>query len=222
MLQKNTAYNRLQKLGGSDFEIADGQPDIRGWDVKDASGEYIGEVDELLFDETSRKVRYIVLDLEGNAFDLEARDVLVPIGMAQLHEHDDEVVLAEITAAQLNNLPAYDHDSLNEEQEHRIRNAFTGDDAVAPMASADQDFYAHEHFNDNELYRNRVTREADTGTPAGTGTGNSETGGMRLRTRTVNDQYAGNKEPGQPGGGSETGNRLDEQPGDADLPRRTS
>lgn len=63
MSNENT-NKRLQELGGSDFEIAEDQPDIRGWDVKDENGKKIGEVDELIFDEQSRKVRYIVLDLE--------------------------------------------------------------------------------------------------------------------------------------------------------------
>ncbi len=29
----------LEKLKGSDFEIKDGEPDIRGWDVKDRDGQ---------------------------------------------------------------------------------------------------------------------------------------------------------------------------------------
>src|SRR4051794_25979432 len=111
MSDKNSNYH-LQELGGSDFEIADGQPNIKGWDVKDENGKKMGEVDELLFDPQSRKVRYIVLDLEGNVFDLENRDVLVPIGVAQLHGEDDEVILPGITADKLTALPTYDKDQL--------------------------------------------------------------------------------------------------------------
>ncbi len=44
MATENNRQTRLQKLSGSDFEITDGQPDIRGWDVKDASGKQFGEV----------------------------------------------------------------------------------------------------------------------------------------------------------------------------------
>src|SRR5215207_8837942 len=92
---------RLQELGGSNYEIADGQPDIRGWDVKDTTGKKIGEVDELIFDVQSQKVRYIVLDLEGNVLDLEPRNVLVPIGLAQIDEKDEDVILPNVSAAQL-------------------------------------------------------------------------------------------------------------------------
>jgi hypothetical protein len=38
MQAENKRHTRLQKLKGSDYEIEDGQPDIRGWDVKDSSG----------------------------------------------------------------------------------------------------------------------------------------------------------------------------------------
>src|SRR6476646_9821778 len=126
MSERNEYKNRLRELGGSDYEIVDGQPNIKGWDVKDENGQYIGEVEELLFDPQSRKVRYIVLDLEGNAYDLDARKVLVPIGIAALHEKDDDVILQRVHAESFRSLPDYDEDNLNEETEMRIRNSFSG------------------------------------------------------------------------------------------------
>lgn len=168
---KEYRKNHLQELGGSDFEIVDGQPNIKGWDVKDASGQYLGEVDELLFDPQSRKVRYIVLDLEGNVFDLDAREVLVPIGIAALHENDDDVILTGVTADQLRSLPDYDKDALNSETENTIRTAFTGPNthtAVVASASAnDIDFYDHDHFNESNLYKNRDRRTRNSGMDAG-------------------------------------------------------
>src|SRR5438067_805119 len=82
--------NRLQELGGSNYEIIDGEPNIKGWDVKNARGEKIGEVDELLFDPQSRSVRYLVVDLDDNELDLESDDrkVLIPIGLAELYRDD--------------------------------------------------------------------------------------------------------------------------------------
>lgn len=65
MSTENARNSHLQELGGSNYEIAEGQPDIRGWDVKDQSGNKIGKVKELLFDEPSRKVRYIVTKING-------------------------------------------------------------------------------------------------------------------------------------------------------------
>jgi uncharacterized protein (TIGR02271 family) len=175
-LGTNDRNRRLQELGGSDFEIADGQPDIRGWDVKDASGQRIGEVDDLIFDTESRKVRYMKIDLEGNVLDLETRDVLVPIGLAQLHDDDDDVILNNVTADQLRSLPEYDDDNLEDASfESNIRRVFAGAGGAALTGAAltsgtgattdtdrnrDSDFYNHEHFNDQNLYGRRGRQQA--------------------------------------------------------------
>ena len=47
-----------------DFKIAEGEPDIRGWDVRGTDGEKIGEVEDLLVDTAAMKVRYIEVRLE--------------------------------------------------------------------------------------------------------------------------------------------------------------
>jgi uncharacterized protein (TIGR02271 family) len=198
---------RLQELGGSDFEIAEGQPDIRGWDVKDENGKRIGEVDELIFDVQSLKVRYIVLDLEGNVFDLDTRDVLVPIGIAQLHDKGDDVVLSGVTADQIRSLPAYDKDTFGSDAENRIRNVFGGAGGAAVAASAltpgtgrnsDDDFYDHDHFNEDNLYRNRNAKAEDATTipvieeELQVGKREVEKGGIRLRTRVVESPVSEN------------------------------
>jgi len=194
---------RLQELGGSDFEIADGQPDIRGWDVKDENGKKIGEVDELIFDVQSLKVRYIVLDLEGNVLDLDTRDVLVPIGIAQLHDKDDDVLLPGVTAQQLKSLPEYEEGSLTPDVENKVRNVFAGLGGAALTGAAltsdaeinhDDVFYNHDHFNEDNLYRNRQTGTDQAATipvieeELQVGKREVEKGGIRLRTRVVENE----------------------------------
>jgi len=170
----NSRDRRLQELGGSDYEIADGEPDIRGWDVKDANGNRIGEVDELIFDVQSRKVRYMIVDLDKNDLDLDDRDVLVPIGLAELRDNGDDVILNNVTADQLRALPEYDDDNeITTDHESTIRSVFGGlggaalvgagaatgtaltSDTDRDTSDRDTDFYNHDHFNDNNLYRNR-------------------------------------------------------------------
>ena len=199
--EMNSRDRRLQELGESDFEIADGQPDIRGWDVKDASGNRIGEVDDLIFDTQSRKVRYMKIDLEDNVLDLEPRDVLVPIGLAQLHDDDDDVILSGVTADQLRALPEYDDDNLDTDFESGVRRVFSGVGSGALAGAAltsdtDTDFYAHEHFNDDNLYRGRKQGISDATDTTGetipvireeleVGKREVERGGIRLRSRIV-------------------------------------
>ena len=84
--------SHLSELGGSDYEIRDGEPDIKGWDVKNEHGQKLGEVDELLFDPQSRKVRYIILDLADNELGVDVdRKVLIPIGIAKIYNSAGEM-----------------------------------------------------------------------------------------------------------------------------------
>lgn len=196
---KHSQYG-LKKLKGSDYEIAEGQPDIRGWDVKDENGKQIGEIEELIFDENARKVRYMVVDLEDNEFDLDDREVLLPIGMAQLHKDDDDVLLPGVTAAQLSALPDYDDDSLSGDFEDKVRGVFgysgaAGAGTAALSSTRGDEYYNHDHFNEDNLYRNRRGASDDTNTSIPViqeeievGKKTVETGGMRLRSRIVENQ----------------------------------
>lgn len=47
-----------------DFKVADGDPDVRGWDVFTGEGRRIGEVHDLLVDTAATKVRYLDLHLD--------------------------------------------------------------------------------------------------------------------------------------------------------------
>ncbi len=62
---------RTQAEGGlahldelDDFKIAEGEPDIRGWDVRGADGQKLGKVEDLLVDTAALKVRYIEVKLD--------------------------------------------------------------------------------------------------------------------------------------------------------------
>ena len=193
MTPENNRHTRLQKLKGSDFKMADGDPDIRGWDVKDSSGKQLGEVEELIFDTQSLKVRYLVVDLEENDFDLEEKEVLVPVGIAELHQRDDDVILTGISADQLRALPEYDEDRFDTDHETSVRNVFGGLGAAALSGKNDDDFYNHEHFNEANLYRNRSSEmETDEKSSAPlireelqVGKKEVETGSVKLRSRIV-------------------------------------
>lgn len=160
----NMKHRRLQEMDRSDFEIVDGEPDIRGWDVKNTSGQKIGEVEDLIIDAQKKKVRYIVLDTDDNELDLDDRKVLVPIGLAELHEKDDDVIIP-VEVQQLSSLPEYDSDRLDETVEQKIcsvlgrQNQNLGRDKYTESSNrtgSTDDFYGHQYFNDDNLYKNRL------------------------------------------------------------------
>ena len=177
-------HRRLQELDRSDFEIVDGEPDIRGWDVKNQNGNKIGEVEELIVDAQQKKVRYMVVDLDDNELKLDHRKVLLPIGMAQLHRDDDDVILPNIQETQLSQLPDYDEDHLNAEVERRICGVLGRKDTAITTSAVSteelpQDFYVHEYYNADNLYKNRL-HEA---TPAKTTQQSEHEKGLRLWER---------------------------------------
>ncbi len=149
--------DRLHELNGSNYEIAKGQEDITGWDVKDSQGDIVGKVDDLVFDKESLKVRYMILKLKKDK-DLgidETRKVLIPIGMAQLDREDDEVFLQNFNIARLNSLPEYSKDMLNREMETQTYNTATGTTAAVATGA---DFYNNDYYDDRNLYKNRRDR----------------------------------------------------------------
>ena len=177
--KKETPTTRLRELSGSDYTIAKGQPDIRGWDVRDGSGRKFGAVSDLIFDIRANKVRYLVLNIfDTRELELEKRTVLVPIGLAELDPTDNDVLLPTVTPFQLRALPRYDKTNLGAKAERDISTVFGregfGTTTVATTSAAAQDdtdvddsFYNHDHFNEDNMYRRR------RGTAA---TGNQNTG----------------------------------------------
>lgn len=152
-------HRRLQELDRSDFEIVKGEPDIRGWDVKNSSGQKIGEAEELIVDARQKKVRYMVVDLDDNELKLEHRKVLVPIGLAELHRKDDDVILPGVQAEHIAALPAYDASDLTPETERKICSVLgRGADSMGAAGSENhqEGFYDHAYFNDDNLYKNRL------------------------------------------------------------------
>ena len=172
-------YYHLEELGGSDFEIVDDEPNIIGWPVKDDRGVKIGKVDNLLFDRQSRKVRYLVLDLDGNKFDLDDdRKVLIPIGIAELYRKGEEhlerrkegldyypeddgnvVILPEVAYGHLNALPLYEKDHLSPHIEKAIRSIFRPEKPSNTVEYDKDDFYKDDQFNDDRFYNRRKRRD---------------------------------------------------------------
>ena len=94
---RNEDLRRLSEL--DDFEVADGYPDIRGWEVKTPDGRTLGKVDDLIVSISEMRVRYLDVDVDrslASAVSDAARPkgaeeghALVPIGTATLDDARD-------------------------------------------------------------------------------------------------------------------------------------
>ncbi len=185
---------RLQELKVSDYEIVDGEPDIRGWDVQDSTRTKIGKVNELIFDTQLRKVRYMIVDLNNKDLGLIKRTVLVPIGLGELHTKDDDVLLTGVTAGQLNSLPEYD-ENITAENETAINGVFAGVATAGVAGTAlnndDADLYDHDNYNENNLFKNRKDATAGNNTVSvieenlKVGKQTVQTGGVYIKSRIV-------------------------------------
>lgn len=149
---------RLRELSNSDFTIAKGEPDIRGWDVRDAQKRKFGTVNDLIFDIRAGKVRYLVLNILDTAeLDLEKRSVMVPIGLAELDATDNDVYLPGVNPFQLRALPRYDRSRLGAKAEHDVGIVFGYHQMNTPQNQEDvnEQFYNNDNFNNKNLYRRR-------------------------------------------------------------------
>ena len=124
---------RLDELDG--YRVADGEPDIRGWDVKTRAGQNVGEVKELIVDLDAMKARYLDVKLDRKAVGLsEDRHVLLPIGTAQLDDDNDDVLIRE-SAADLREAPVYDPKAFTPDYERRLHEWY----ASRPSGAGHQD-----------------------------------------------------------------------------------
>lgn len=149
---------RLQELDRSNYEIVKGEPDIRGWDVRYFTGQKLGSVEELILDAQEKKVRYLVVDLGDNDLKLVRRKLLIPIGLAELDYKEDDVLIPNISLEQLSRLPDYDRDNLTPGFERRISSTFGRENysTANEYEDLDPEFYRHEHYNPDNLYRKRL------------------------------------------------------------------
>ena len=105
--ERNLYY--LQEL--SDYKVADGYKDVRGWQVKDVDGRFIGEVDNLIVNKNTERVVYLdvavdesIIAANYKPYSTKAKSgvhdfinedgenhMIIPIGMANLDE-DNEIV----------------------------------------------------------------------------------------------------------------------------------
>lgn len=156
-------HPRIARLNDlDDYEVADHDPDIRGWDVLSADGRRIGEVDDLYVDPGAMKVRYLNVEL-ADEFRTGGSDhhVIVPVGRAQLHEKDDNVMVDGLEAGRVTAMPTYGG-RLDRTYEDSVRTYF----GSRVTATGDVDYYGDRDFDDERLFASRRRAGGRTGSGA--------------------------------------------------------
>ena len=118
-----------------DFDVADGEPDIRGWDVKTSARNSVGKVKDLIVDLNAMKVRYLDVELDRKAVGMDDdRHVLVPIGTARLDDDGDDVIIRE-SVADLRMMPAYDRKTFTRDWEMGLHSWYDSQSGTAGKAT---------------------------------------------------------------------------------------
>lgn len=109
MSTREKHLHRLEEL--SDYKIASGYPDVRGWEVRDLNNRVIGKVNGLLANVEKEKIVYLDVEVDETIIDAghdpygrpqnkEVREfinekgenhVIIPIGLAELNEEREFV-----------------------------------------------------------------------------------------------------------------------------------
>ena len=156
--------DHLQELRSSGFEMVKGEPDIRGWKVLNSDKVTIGKIKELLFDIYSKKVRYIIMELDGKPLNLLSREVIIPVGLAELDPTENVVYLPDVTVGHLATLPEYKKGKVTFKTEREIRDVFMPDNSRAADRLADfeatnnperEAFYNNEFYDETRMLKRR-------------------------------------------------------------------
>ena len=66
-MEENFTDGNLRRLSDANLDVAENEPDVRGWTVTTSDGDELGDVEDLIVDTSAMKVRYIEVDADDDA-----------------------------------------------------------------------------------------------------------------------------------------------------------
>ena len=137
---------RLRDL--TEFEVADDNPDVRGWTVRGSDGQALGTVFELIVELEALKVRYLDVELDSR-FQINEHEshILLPIGVAALDDDGDNVFVPALNAESVLNYPPYAEIQITREYEEAMLRALS-----LETGPSDQ-FYERDCYDASGFYR---------------------------------------------------------------------
>ncbi|MBO2011968.1 PRC-barrel domain-containing protein [Hymenobacter negativus] len=140
---------RLRDL--TDFEVADDNPDVRGWTVRGNDGQALGTVHELIVEPEAMKVRYLDVELDPRFHINEYENhILLPIGVAAIDTDDDNVFVPALNAESVLNYPPYMEIQITREYEEAMLRALGQE-----PSTANRRFYEQDSFDADSFYSRR-------------------------------------------------------------------
>jgi hypothetical protein len=103
---KGTTLQRLDE--SPDLQVADGDPDVKDWDVVSADDRKIGTVEHLIADPEAMRICYLEVGLEAETSEVtRTRDVLIPIEYVDVDESEATVRVPLKASTLVEHLPAF-------------------------------------------------------------------------------------------------------------------
>lgn len=139
---------RLRDL--PEFEVADCDPDPRGWPVRGDDGRQFGTVTELIVDPQALQVRYLDVELDASFRRAEhERHILLPIGVAALDAEADNVFVPALNQKSVLRYPPYVELQITRAYEQAMLRALN------LPAPPEGDFYGQPAHDATAFYQNR-------------------------------------------------------------------
>lgn len=171
MSDDNRNLHYLHEL--SKYEVADDDPDVRGWSVVDGDGRSIGKVDNFLVSKEAKRVRYLDVEMNQEVIGNEHKPLetgktggtheyinkegqnhlIIPIGMARLDTEHKNVLTDKINSSTFDKTKRLKkNEPVSPEYEVYVVEHFTGSDTGYKNKRTDNTFYQQDAF-DYQNYR---------------------------------------------------------------------
>jgi hypothetical protein len=149
--RKGVRLARLSELGKK-YQVADGEPDIRGWEVRTISGRLLGTVGELLVDKDAGEV--VMLDIDVGS---GGRHSFAPLRAAMI-DRPARVVRLDTGDLQEEELPSLAGAGAAEEDARQFGDRY--ERAYGETGWAEDRDYVLPHGDDDVHFARRTAREA--------------------------------------------------------------
>ena len=154
---------RLDKL--DDYKVADGDSDPRGWKVIGRDKKTLGEVEHLIGDTGSMRVRYLVVKLERGIG--KGGNILIPTGHVDLDTKRNRVISRGLDSDCMKNMPAYTGGAVTGDFEQQISTAceksYEGERRYEHPRYRDENLWNEEKMSVSEEELRVGTRERKAG-----------------------------------------------------------